>query len=106
MGEYLIDFDKINWERAYIGQRQKVYEEGNHRIRLVELSDDYAEEDWCIQEHLGYILKGRMSVVFSDGKSMTFNEGNGMFIPLGEEHKHKGRMASGEIVQIIFVEKV
>ena len=106
MGKYLIDFDKISWEQAFVGQRQKAYVEGNHRIRLVELSDEYAEEDWCIQEHLGYILKGRMTVVFRNGKSMTFNEGDGMFIPPGEEHKHKGRVAPGEKVQLIFVEKV
>ena len=106
LGQYLIDFDNISWERAYSGQRQKAYVEGNQRIRLVELSDEYAEEEWCAKEHLGYILKGRISIIFSNGKSITFNEGNGIFITKGEENKHKGRIAKGEMVLMIFVEKI
>jgi len=34
------------------------------------------------------------------------NEGNGMFMPKGEANKHKGRIAQGEMVLMIFVEKV
>jgi len=106
MGKYLIDFEKISWESPYPGQRQKAYVEGNQRIRLVELSDEYAEEEWCEKEHLGFVLKGRISIIFSNGKSITFNEGNGIFIPKGEENRHKGRIAKGEKVMMIFVEKL
>ena len=106
MGKYLIDFENISWESPYLGQRQKAYFEGNQRIRLVELSDEYAEEEWCEKEHLGYVLKGRISVIFSSGKSIEFNEGNDIFIPKGEENRHKGRIAKGEKALMIFVEKL
>lgn len=106
MGKYLINFESISWENVYPGQRQKSYVEGNKRIRLVELTDEYAEEEWCEKEHLGYILKGRISIFFRDGKSISFKEGNGIFIPKGEENKHKGRIAKGEKVLMLFVEEL
>ena len=105
MRKYLIDFENMSWESGYPGQRQKAYVEGNQRIRLVELSDKYAEEDWCEKEHLGYVLKGRISIIFN-GKTMTFNEGDGIFIPKGKENRHKGRIAKGEKALMIIVEKL
>ena len=80
MGKYLVDFERISWESVYPGQRQKSYVEGNKRIRLVELTDEYAEEEWFEKEHLSYVSKGRISIVFRDGKLITFNEGNSIFI--------------------------
>ena len=106
MMNYLIDFGKISWKSAYPGQREKSYVEGNQRIRLVELSDEYAEEEWCEKEHIGYILKGKISIIFIDGKSITFNESNGIFIPKGKEHRHKGKIAKDEKVLMVFVEKL
>ena len=103
MGKYLIDFENISWESPYLGQRQKAYVEGNQRIRLVELSEEYAEEEWCEKEHLGYVLEGRIRIIFN-GKSVTFNEGDGIFISKGEENRHKGRIAKGEKALMIFVE--
>ena len=105
MRRYLIDFRNMSWESIVPGQRQKAHVEGNQRIRLVELSDEYAEEDWCEKEHLGYVLEGRISIVFN-GKSVTFNEGDGIFIPKGEGNRHKGRIAKGEKVLMIFVDKL
>lgn len=96
----------MRWEHAYPGQRQKAYVEGDQGLRLVELSEDYAEEEWCEKEHRGYILKGRISIIFNTGKTVVFSEGNGIFIPKGAQHKHKGRIAKGEMVRMIFVEKI
>ena len=104
MGKYLVDFKNINWESVYTGQREKAYVEGNRRIRLVELSDEYAEEDWCEKEHWGYVLEGRISILFNE-TSVTFNKGDGMFIPEGEQNRHKGRIAKGEKVLMLFVEE-
>lgn len=103
MSKYLIDFEKMSWESVYRGQRQKAYVEGNQRLRLVELTDEYAEEDWCEKEHLGYVVEGKISIIFN-GKSITFNQGDGIFIPKG--NRHKGRIAKGERVLMIFVEKL
>jgi len=80
MDRYLVDFENMAWKSVYPGQRKKTYTEGNQRIRLVELTDEYAEEDWCIKEHLGYVLEGRSSIIFPD-KTVIFNQGDGVFIP-------------------------
>lgn len=105
MRKYLIDFNSMSWESTVPGQRQKAYVEENQRIRLVELSDEYAEDDWCEKEHLGYVLEGRISIIFN-GKSTTFKKGDGIFIPKGEGNRHKGRIARGEKVLMIVVEKL
>ena len=104
MGKYLVDFKNIAWESTYVGQREKAHTEGNRRIRLVELSDEYAEEDWCEKEHLGYVLEGRISIIFN-GNRVTFNKGDGIFIPRGEQNRHKGRIAKSEKVLMLFVEE-
>jgi len=94
----------MSWESIYPGQRQKSYGEGNQRIRLVELSDEYAEEEWCEKEHFGYVVEGRISIIFN-GKPISFNEGDGIFIPKSKENRHKGKIAKGEKALMIFVEK-
>ena len=105
MGKYLVDFKNMSWESVYSGQREKSYIEGNQRIRLVEISDGYTEEDWCEKEHLGYVLEGRISIIFN-GKAITFKKGDGIFIPKGAENRHKGRIAKGEKVLMIFTERL
>jgi len=105
MGDYLVDFGNMRWERVYRGQRQKAYVEGNRRIRLVELTDEYAEDDWCKKEHLGFVIDGRIKIIFN-GKSVIFTKGDGIFIPKGEGKGHKGRIAKGEKALIIFVEEL
>ena len=94
----------MSWESVYRGQREKAYVEGNRRIRLVELTDEYAEEDWCEKEHLGYVIEGRITIIFN-GKSVIFNKGDGIFMPQGERNRHKGRIAKGEKVLMLFVEE-
>ncbi|MFC1487916.1 cupin domain-containing protein [Thermoproteota archaeon] len=105
MSEFLIDFQNIEWESEYSGQRQKTYTRENQRLRLVELTDEYPEEEWCEKEHIGYVLKGRIIIKFN-GKSITFNEGDGIFIPGGKENRHKGRMIKGEKVHMLLFERI
>ena len=102
MERYLVDFRNMAWKSVYPGQREKAYAEGNQRIRLVELTDEYAE-DWCNKEHLGYVLEGRISIAFPD-KTVAFKQGDGVFIHEG--NRHKGRIAKDEKVLMVFIEKV
>jgi hypothetical protein len=105
MSEFLIDFKKLKWEKKYPGQRQKTYTRGNQRLRLVELSDEYHEEEWCEKEHIGYVIAGRIIIDFN-GESLSFNEGDGIFIIGGRENRHKGIIAKGEKVLMLFFEKI
>ena len=95
----------MNWESLAPGDRHKAYVEGNQRIRLVEVSDEHVAEDWCDKGHIGYVLEGRISIDFN-GRTITFNEGDGIFIPKGEENRHKAKVAKGEKVLMILFEEV
>jgi quercetin dioxygenase-like cupin family protein len=104
MRNYLIDFQNIDWEVPAPGVRYKAYVKGNQRIRLVEFSEEFVEDNWCTKGHIGYILEGSISIDFS-GKTTTFKAGDGFFIPEGEENRHKGKVAKGKKALIILFEE-
>ena len=100
----LIAFKKIKWQRVSLGARQKVVEVGTAKMRLLELTDKFVEDDWCVKGHIGYVLEGRMQIDF-DGKVVVFEAGDGLFIPAGREHKHKGKVLT-DVVRMILVEDI
>lgn len=105
MNDYLIDFQKIDWENPASGIRQKVFIKDNQRIRLVEFSDSFVEKKWCTKGHVGYVLDGRIFIAFNK-REIEFSIGDGIFIPEGEANKHMGRIANGERAVIILFEKI
>jgi len=104
MGQYKIDFESMVWETPADGVRFKAYEQGGKKLRLVEFGKEFIEPDWCRKGHIGYILQGQVEIDF-DGKVIVFGPGDGLFIPAGEEHKHKARVLT-DIVKVISVEDV
>jgi len=67
--------------------RFKAYELVGKTIRLVELTQELIEPDWCQKGHIGYVLSGKQEINF-DGEIIAFQEGDGILIPSGEDHKH------------------
>ena len=104
MERYKINFETMQWESPADGVRFKAYEQDGKKLRLVEFSKEFVEPDWCTKGHLGYILEGQMEIDF-DGKVIAFGPGDGVFIPTGEEHKHKGRVLT-DVVKVILVEDI
>ncbi len=102
MEQYKIDFESIAWESPAVGDKFKAYQQGDRKLRLVEFSKEFIELDWCIKGHIGYILEGQLEIDF-DGKVIIFGPGDGIFIPAGEKHKHKGRVLS-DVVKVILME--
>jgi quercetin dioxygenase-like cupin family protein len=102
MEQYKIDFESMEWESPFDGVRFKAYERGARKLRLVEFGREFVEPDWCRKGHIGYILEGQMEIDF-DGKMVIFGPGDGVFIPAGEEHKHKGKVLT-DTVRVILVE--
>ena len=102
MEQYRIDFESIAWESPADGVRFKAYEQGGRKLRLVEFNKEFVEPDWCVHGHIGYILEGQMEIDF-DGKKEVFGPGDGIFIPAGQEHKHKARVIANK-VKVIVVE--
>ena len=100
--QYKVDFGSMEWETPAEGVRFKAYEQGGKKLRLVEFAKEFVEPDWCTKGHFGYILEGQIEIDF-DGKAIPFGPGDGVFIPAGEEHKHKGRVLT-DAVKIILAE--
>ncbi|MHC4266738.1 MAG: cupin domain-containing protein [Planctomycetota bacterium] len=102
MERYKIDFESMAWESQAEGVRFKAYEQDGKKLRLVEFRKDFVEPDWCTKGHVGLFLEGQMEIDFN-GKKEVFGPGEGVFIPAGEEYKHKGRVLTDK-VKIILVE--
>ena len=104
MVQYKIDFEMMDWQAPVDGVKFKAYERGGSKLRLVEFSKEFIELDWCSKGHIGYILEGQIEIDF-DGDVIIFGPGDGVFIPEGQEHKHKAKVLT-DTVKAILVEEV
>jgi quercetin dioxygenase-like cupin family protein len=88
MGPFKIDFDGMEWQQMRPDVRQKTYCEGSRIVRLVEFATSDGPEHWCNDGHIGFVLKGALSISF-DGQVVAFKVGDGLFIPHGVESRHR-----------------
>ena len=102
--QFKVNIDELPWENPSPGMRVKTNENKGKRIRLLEITKDYVEDEWCSEAHTGYILDGELELDF-DGNPVIYSPGDGLMIPGGEESKHKAK-AITDIVSIILVEDV
>jgi quercetin dioxygenase-like cupin family protein len=94
----------MEWQHIRPDVRQKIYCEGSRQIRLVEFDTSDGAEQWCEAGHIGYVLKGSLSISF-DGEVIFFRAGDGLFIPSGAATKHRSvSIISG--TQLLMVEDV
>lgn len=103
MKNYLIDFKNMRWESPAPGVRYKSFIRGTQKIRLVEFTEEFRENDWCTKGHVGYILEGSIAIDFN-GKLIRYSAGDGIFIEEGS--KHKAKVDKGEKALIVLFEKV
>ncbi len=103
MQRYLIDFAEIDWESPIAGMRQKAFRDGGKQIRLVEYTREM-EPHWCEKGHYGYLLEGDFEIEYESEKAV-YRPGDGIFIPSGPEHRHKG-ITLTDTVRVIFVEDI
>jgi len=101
----LVAFDKIPWNEPAMGVRTKVFVNGNQQIRLVEFSSGFVEPDWCRKGHAGYVLDGEYSIDYS-GALERYKKGDVIFIPPGEQAKHKAILGEGEKVTLLLFEMI
>ena len=104
MNQYKIDFNSMDWDAPTVGVRQKVVEQNDKQFRLLELSKDFVELDWCTKGHVGYIIVGQLEIDF-DGKSILYGPGDVVTIPDGDNHKHKATSITDKVT-IFVVEKI
>ncbi len=88
MNRFKIDFTTLPWQQGRSGVRFKVYCEGKRQLRLVEFSTSDGADDWCEFSHIGYVLKGNLSID-CNGNVHAFKTGDGIFLPAGHDSRHR-----------------
>jgi len=85
------------------GVRHKCVDYNGQRMRLVEYSRELPPH-WCEKGHCGYLLRGQMVIEYAGGE-IIYKMGDGILIPDGPEHKHRGRVLSEKAI-VFFIENV
>jgi hypothetical protein len=98
---FKIDFAAMEWESPISGARFKSYRADGKQLRLLELSEEFIEPEWCEKGHVGLVLDGAIEVDYQ-GQSVIYKKGDGLFIPQGQAHKARSLTP---IVQLILVEE-
>jgi hypothetical protein len=83
-----IDPDDLAWSEPAPGMRCKSIIQDGRKVRLVELSEEFADSDWCYRGHIGYVLAGRLHIIFED-RVEEFLPGHILLIREGEAEKHR-----------------
>lgn len=102
MSPYKVPFEEMEWQQLRPDVRQKVYCQGSKQFRLVDFKTSDGAECWCETGHIGYVLKGALSISF-DGTVVSFKAGDGLFIPSGAAHKHRG-VSIDDGTQLLMIE--
>jgi len=96
-----IDFGLVEWAIVAEGAREKVWNDGKRRVRLVELDERFVEAEWCEKAHLGMVLSGTVEIDFH-GSIERFATSQGLTIQAGDGHKAR---AIGGIVRLVFFDE-
>lgn len=102
--DFKIQFWDMKWEFPKKGMREKSFTDRNKKFRMVAFNDQYVCEDWCTEGHIGYVLKGAMTIDFN-GREIEYKAGDLLYIPQGNIHsRHKIKIAAGKKAVIFMVE--
>lgn len=96
-----IELIEAEWQSTAPGARHKVAERGGKRVRLIELTDEFVEHEWCVKGHAGYVLEGAMEVAV-EGGTLRFAPGDALVLRGGAD-KHKAK-ALTPLVRLFLVE--
>ncbi len=102
MSPFRVSFEEMEWQQVRPDVRQKIYRQGSRQIRLIEFDTSDGAEHWCETGHIGYVLKGELSISFN-GEVISFKAGDGLFIPSGAASKHRS-VAISSGTQLLMVE--
>ena len=88
-------FADIQWQQVSDVARQKLIDNGEKRVRLLDLQAGFQEQEWCKRGHTGYIIAGTLHMEFDSGKMLTYSEGEPLLISPGQ--LHKARVVTGRV---------
>jgi quercetin dioxygenase-like cupin family protein len=104
MEPYRIEFDGIAWQTPAVGARFKVHREGARQFRLLELTPEFEEPEWCEKGHAGFIVAGELDINFH-GLVVRFPQGSALSVPAGPQHGHKAKAVT-PLVRLFLIEDV
>jgi hypothetical protein len=104
MNQSRIAFDRLEWESPMPGMKVKRFEQGDRCLRLVEFREDFHEPDWCSKKHMGYVLDGSCAIDVADGRSVRFQQGDGLFLAGDEQSRHEVKVDPGQRVLLVLVD--
>ena len=102
MSAQKVEFCDIPWHSPVENIYDKSHQVNDKRLRLVEYARNMAPH-WCSKGHVGYMLAGRMEIE-TDNETVVYNAGDGVYLPAGEQHRHKARILT-DVVRVFFVEE-
>jgi len=103
MGKARIDFESVQWDAPAPGVRSKSFIRNGKKLRLVEFSHEFTEQEWCIKGHIGYVLEGELEIAFIN-RVETFVAGDGIFIAGGDDERHKAKVIT-PLVRLLLTEE-
>lgn len=93
--------DDLPWTEPREGVRCKSMIHDGRKVRVVEFSEGFGDADCCCEEHIGFVLNGRLEVVFADNAEV-FSPGD--IVMIGKGDKHRARVVEGP-VRLFLVEE-
>lgn len=103
MAAFKVDFDALEWQ-LLPGARVKVHRDGSKQLRLVEVTSEFIEPNWCEKGHVGFVVSGTLEIDFR-GRVIQYPEGSGICIPPGSSTGHKARSVT-PVARLVLVEDV
>jgi uncharacterized cupin superfamily protein len=74
---------------------------GDVRMRIVELSPGYLADHWCDRGHIVYVLEGEVTSELKDGRSFVMTPGKGYTVSDHGDAAHRSWTTSGAKMFII-----
>ena len=98
---YRIPFPQMAGDSPAPHTTVKAATAGSHRLRVVEFRKGFEDPDWCRLPHTGYVLEGSLRVAFPT-EQIVLEPGDGLYIPLGDAHRHKATPLTDHAVLVLF----
>ena len=76
-------------------------EAGGLRTRIVLYSPGFRSDHWCERGHVLFVLEGELTVDLKDGRSFTFQPGQGFVAGDEPANPHRARSGPGARVFIV-----
>ena len=96
-----IRLDDLPWTEPKEGVRCKSTIRDSRKVRVVEFFEGFADADWCCAEHIGFVLNGRLEVVYADSAEVFCT---GDIIMIGKGDMHRARVVEGPVRLFLVVE--